>query len=78
MRPASPGWAEALVETYAGEAPEVLRNDFRNSLFAAFEPQEVEAQLVEACLRGLEVAVVSDRHLGVFGRLQGDPSGVQP
>lgn len=78
MRPASPGWAEALVETYAAEAPEVLRNDFRNSLFAAFEPQEVEAQLVEAGLGGLEVAVVSDRHLGVFGRLSEDACGAQP
>jgi SAM-dependent methyltransferase len=71
MRPASPGWAEALVATYADGAPEVLRSDFRNSLFAAFEPQEVEAQLTEAGLTGLEVAVVSDRHLAVFGRLPG-------
>jgi SAM-dependent methyltransferase len=71
MRPASPGWAEALVATYADGAPQVLRNDFRNSLFAAFEPQEVEAQLHEAGLTGFEVAVVSDRHLAVFGRLPG-------
>jgi SAM-dependent methyltransferase len=71
MRPASAGWAEALVATYADGAPEVLRNDFRNSLFAAFEPPEVEAQLIEAGLAGLEVAVVSDRHLAVFGRLPG-------
>ncbi|WP_295444785.1 class I SAM-dependent methyltransferase [uncultured Thiodictyon sp.] len=69
MRPASAGWAEALVVTYADDAPEVLRTDFRNSLFAAFEPQEVVAQLAEAGLAGLEVAVVSDRHLAVCGRL---------
>ena len=69
MRPASAGWAEALVKTYAGDAPEVLRTDFRNSLFAAFEPQEVVEQLKEAGLTGLEVGVVSDRHLAVFGRL---------
>jgi SAM-dependent methyltransferase len=71
MRPASAGWAEALVATYADDAPEVLRNDFRNSLFAAFEPAEVQAQLDEAGLAGFEVAVVSDRHLAVFGRLPG-------
>lgn len=69
MRPASAAWAEALVETYVRGAPEVLREDFRNSLFAAFEPQEVAAQLKEAGIEGLEVGVVSDRHLAVSGRL---------
>ncbi|MEY6432258.1 class I SAM-dependent methyltransferase [Thioalkalicoccus limnaeus] len=69
MRPASAGFVEALVETYASGAPEVLRRDFRNSLFAAFEPQEIQDQLREAGLPGLEVAVVSDRHLAVHGRL---------
>jgi SAM-dependent methyltransferase len=69
MRPASAAWAEALVATYAADAPEVLRNDFRNSLFAAFEPQEVVAQLREAGLGALEVGVVSDRHLAISGRL---------
>lgn len=71
MRPASAGWAEALVATYANGAPDVLRTDFRNSLFAAFEPQEVVAQLAEAKLTTLEVAVVSDRHLAVLGRVSG-------
>lgn len=69
MRPPSAGWAEALVSTYADDAPEVLRNDFRNSLFAAFEPNEVSAQLVQAGIDGLEIAVVSDRHLAIWGRL---------
>ncbi|MBK1702319.1 class I SAM-dependent methyltransferase [Thiococcus pfennigii] len=71
MRPASAAWVEALVETYAGGSPEVLRRDFRNSLCAAFEPREVVEQLAEAGLSGLEVAVVSDRHLAVHGRLPG-------
>ncbi len=69
MRPASAGWAEALVATYMADAPEVLRSDFRNSLFAAFEPQEVVEQLRDAGLAELEVGVVSDRHLAVSGRL---------
>ncbi len=69
MRPPSASWAEALVATYAADAPEVLRRDFRNSLFAAFEPREVLDQLAEAGLGELEVGVVSDRHLAVFGRL---------
>jgi len=69
MRPPSAVWAESLVATYAADAPEVLRRDFRNSLFAAFEPQEVVDQLKEAGLPELEVGVVSDRHLAVLGRV---------
>lgn len=69
MRPASAGWVEALVATYMDHAPEVLRTDFRNSLYAAFEPQEVVEQLAEAGLTTLEVGVVSNRHLAVMGRL---------
>ncbi|MCB2261806.1 MAG: class I SAM-dependent methyltransferase [Candidatus Thiosymbion ectosymbiont of Robbea hypermnestra] len=69
MRPPSALWAESLVATYAPGAPEILRQDFRNSLFAAFEPQEVVAQLAAAGLEALEVGVVSDRHLAVQGRL---------
>jgi len=69
MRPASAMWVESLVATYAAGEPEVLRKDFRSSLFAAFEPQEVVAQLKDAGLEGLEAAVVSDRHLAVLGRL---------
>jgi len=70
MRPRSAMWVESLVAAYAADAPDVLRRDFRNSLFAAFEPQEVVAQIEEAKLRGLEVGVVSDRHLAVLGRLR--------
>jgi len=69
MRPPSVMWAESLVVAYAADAPEVLRKDFRNSLFAAFEPQEVVTQLEQAGLSELEVGVVSDRHLAVQGRL---------
>ena len=70
MRPASAGWAAALVESYARTEAEVLKQDFFNSLFAAFEPAEVTAQLKVAGLDDqLEVNVVSDRHLAVWGRL---------
>jgi len=69
MRPPSAMWAESLVVAYAAGAPEVLRKDFRNSLFAAFEPREVIVQLEQAGLSELEVSVVSDRHLAVQGRL---------
>jgi len=69
MRPPSAMWAESLVVAYAADAPEVLRRGFRNSLFAAFKPQEVVAQLKQAGLSELEVGVVSDRHLAVQGWL---------
>jgi SAM-dependent methyltransferase len=71
MRPPSPGWAESLVVTYVGDEPELLQSAYRASLFAAFEPAEVQAQLAAAGLESLEVAVVSDRHLAVAGRLPG-------
>jgi SAM-dependent methyltransferase len=72
MRPRSDGMAAALVATYVADAPAVLREDYSNSLYAAFEPREVTAQLAEAGLADqLSVNVVSDRHLAVWGRLAG-------
>ncbi|MCG6872294.1 MAG: class I SAM-dependent methyltransferase [Gammaproteobacteria bacterium] len=68
-RPASREVAEALVERYASQEPEVLRTDFFNSLLAAYEPEEVEQQLAAAGLRGLAVSCPSDRHLLVAGCL---------
>ncbi len=68
-RPASELAVDALVETYAMGEPEVLRRDFRHSLFAAYTPVEVEEQLLAAGLHGFRVAMVSDRHLAVSGRI---------
>ena len=64
----SPEHALRLTETYAADEHELLKEDFCNSLMAAFEPAEVQAQLAEAGLGDLTVEVVSDRHLIVFGR----------
>jgi SAM-dependent methyltransferase len=73
-RPASAAMAAALVETYAADESPVLKQDFRNSLHAAFEPAEVAAQLRDAGLADmLEVGLVSDRHVAVWGRVaEGD------
>ena len=68
-RPVSLDAAQHLTETYAANAPEVLRHDFHCSLLAAFEPAEVEVQLTDAGLEGLRVRAVGDRHLEVWGRL---------
>ena len=66
-RPADAAGALDIVASYAANDPEVLRTDFHNSLLAAFEPDEVRAQLAQA---GLPFAVerVSDRHLAIWGR----------
>lgn len=71
FRPASSAAAQAIVEQYAAGEPEVLRQDYFNSLCAAFEPDEVREQLAASGLAALEVRTVSDRHLLVAGRLPG-------
>jgi SAM-dependent methyltransferase len=68
-RPDSPDSVDDLVARYADGAPTVLREDFRNSLYAAYTVDEIRAQLARAGLDFLDVARVSDRHVAVSGRL---------
>jgi ubiquinone/menaquinone biosynthesis C-methylase UbiE len=67
MRPESPTAAQALVDHYAPDEPEVLRRDFLNSLCAAFTPSEIAGQLAAAGFDGFTVEPVTDRHLTVTG-----------
>ncbi|QIT57138.1 class I SAM-dependent methyltransferase [Aquisalimonas sp. 2447] len=69
FRPADRAAAARIVDAYGAGEPEILRTDFFNSLLAAFTPDEVQEQLRAAGLPGLKVAVVSDRHLLVHGRV---------
>ncbi|MEM7027247.1 MAG: class I SAM-dependent methyltransferase [Pseudomonadota bacterium] len=69
MRPDNEMQVEKLVKHYAHAEPEILQRDFRNSLFAAFRPDEIKTQLEQAQLTELEVEVVSDRHLVIKGKL---------
>jgi ubiquinone/menaquinone biosynthesis C-methylase UbiE len=69
-RPASRAKAREFVRKYSGDEQEVLRRDFYNSLLAAFTPAEIRKQLRRAGLSSLEVEIVSDRHLLVFGRVR--------
>lgn len=68
LRPDDRRRARELVRTYCGDEPEILQRDFYHSLLAAYRPDEVSDQLREADLDGMEVRIVSDRHLLVHGR----------
>lgn len=69
MRPESEEIARELVDLYARDEPEVLRNDFYHSLCAAFLPKEIQSQLDIAGLSQLDVEILSDRHVVVSGLL---------
>ena len=69
LRPQNKDIAKQLVEQYAADEPPVLKEDFYNSLLAAFALDEVSQQLIDCCLQHLQVKQVSDRHLTVSGFL---------
>ncbi|MBX3465542.1 MAG: class I SAM-dependent methyltransferase [Planctomycetes bacterium] len=68
FRPASEAEARRIVDEAAVSDDPLLERDFYASLLAAFTPDEVQAQVRAAGL-DLDVAVVSERHLVVQGRL---------
>ena len=69
LRPAGRDEAQALVDEYAADEPDVLRHDFFHSLLAAYRVDEVQGQLRASGIAGLGVEQISDRHLLVHGRL---------
>lgn len=69
VRPQSEDEARKLRDLYAADEPPVLQQDFYNSLLAAFTPQEVQQQLEQMGFSGLQVEVVSDRHMIIFGKI---------
>ena len=69
MRPDSAGRAKDLVNRYAADAPDILKEDFYNSLLAAYTTGEVRQQLREANIHNFNVEIVSDRHLLIWGRI---------
>ena len=66
LRPQTPEAAWEIVDRVAPDADAILREDFFNSLCAAFTIDEVREQLAAAGL-DLEVVQASDRHLVVSG-----------
>ena len=73
LRPDTEGEARRLVDTYSADAPEILREDFYNSLLAAYTPWEVSEQLLAAGLDRLKIVIPSDRHWIVHGRFGNRP-----
>lgn len=69
FRPESVEQAREIVETAAGGEAPILKEDFFNSLLAAFTPDEVRRQLDAAGLGRLGCEVISERHWLVGGRL---------
>jgi ubiquinone/menaquinone biosynthesis C-methylase UbiE len=68
-RPPTLAQARFLVKTHAGDAPEILRRDFFNSLRAAWHPEEVWQQLQDCGLTDLRIETISDRHWIAWGKL---------
>ena len=70
FRPATKEAARDIVESVSAEEAPILKQDFYNSLLAAFTVDEIRDQLHEAGLT-LEVAEVSERHLLAKGLIAG-------
>jgi cyclopropane fatty-acyl-phospholipid synthase-like methyltransferase len=68
-RPHSVEDARQIVDRHAEGAPEVLRQDFFNSLLAAYTVEEVQAQLEASGLRGLRLSEPTERHWLLQGRI---------
>ncbi len=69
LRPETTEEAQALVDQYATNEPEQLRQDFYNSLLAAFTEDEVAACLAEMNHSRMLIDVPDDRHWIVTGRV---------
>ena len=69
LRPATRRAAAQVVTAYAGDERELLKQDFYNSLLAAYTEEEIKTQLNMAGLSTLKTQRVSDRHIIVYGDL---------
>ena len=69
LRPDSLDAAQEIVDQYAKHETDQLRQDFLNSLLAAFTEDEVASHLAELNLTRLMVDVPDDRHWIVYGRV---------
>ncbi len=68
LRPSNAKSAREIVEKYSGDEPEILKQDFYNSLLAAYRPDEVVEFLKRTRLSSLTLEKVSDRHFIIWGK----------
>ena len=68
-RPHSLSELDDKVRCYADDAPDVLKRDFRASLHAAYTVEEISEQLNRAQLTNLQVEIVSDLHVAIWGTM---------
>lgn len=68
IRPATPQDARDIVERTASNEAQILKQDFFNSLCAAFTMEEVSSQLRDAGL-AVQVGRIGDRHMIIRGTL---------
>ncbi|MCX8063574.1 MAG: methyltransferase domain-containing protein [Candidatus Hydrogenedentes bacterium] len=66
-RPNSPYEARKIVEMYAGDATELLKEEYFRSLLASFTPEEVVQQLDKTGFKDFRVEKVTDRHIDIYG-----------
>ncbi|MEK7794772.1 MAG: class I SAM-dependent methyltransferase [Candidatus Hydrogenedentota bacterium] len=66
-RPKTAQAARYIVEQYAKNEHALLKDDFYNSLLAAYREDEIRAQLAAAGLGSLSISYVTDRHVDVWG-----------
>jgi len=66
LRPDSIASAQSMVDAYADNEPEILQQDFYNSLLAAFSIEEIKQQIQSAGLH-LNIEQISDRHVFISG-----------
>ena len=70
VRPDTLDAAKDIVEKYCGDEPQILKDDFYNSLLAAYTIDEVKEQLQAAGLNYLDVKKVTDRHMVISGKIR--------
>ncbi len=67
LRPETTAQAAELVQTYASDEAEILRQDFYHSLCAAYSLDEVQGQLQRCSMDYCTLKQISDRHFIVYG-----------